>query len=363
MFWYTIHLLTTLLVDVIRLSRMAETDKDLEILLLRQQLMIVRRQQQRGPTISRLEKIVLLSLSRQMTQLNQGARQRLQQVVLIFKPDTLMHWHRDLVRRKWTFRQRRNPGGRPRVDAELEALIVRMARENRWGAKRIEGELLKLGYVVSDRTVAHVLKRHHIPPQPERAKTSNWQPFLQHYKDYFLATDFFTVETLFLQTLYVLFYLEIGSRRVHIAGITAHPNAAWMTQQARQQLWKLQDQGREIRLVLHDGDGKFGDAFDNVFRSEGIRIVVTPPRAPNANAFAERWVRSVREECLDRVLILNRAHLKYVLREYETHFNTARPHQGINQQIPVNPDRQPQAGPICCRNVLGGIIHEYYRAA
>ena len=173
----------------------------------------------------------------------------------------------------------------------------------------------------------------------------------------------FTVETLFLQTLYVLVFVEIGTRRVHFAGCTAHPDNAWVTQQARQVMWELADCEPGIRFLIRDNDKKFTEAFDTVFRSEGIDVIPTPVRAPNANAFTERWIRSVREECLDKLLIINQAHLRRVMGDYMAFFNTARPHQGLAQQIPVSKRDRANTGPVRCRAVLGGIIHDYHRDA
>jgi transposase InsO family protein len=168
---------------------------------------------------------------------------------------------------------------------------------------------------------------------------------------------------LFLKTIYVLVFIEIGSRRVHFAGCTAHPDNAWVTQQARQMVWELEECAPTIRFLIRDNDKKFSHTFDTVFRVEGIDVIPTPYRAPNANAHMERWIRSVREECLDKLFIINQTHLRRVLREYVAFFNTARPHQGIAQQIPSVPPTLNTTGPIRCRNVLGGIIHDYYRDA
>jgi putative transposase len=241
--------------------------------------------------------------------------------------------------------------------------VVRLARENDWGYERREGELLKLGYTISHETVGNILRRHNIPPAPERDTSPSWHHLMTHYKDQLLVCDFFTVETLFLQTLYVLVFIEIGSRRVHFAGCTAHPDNAWITQQARQLMWELEDREPGIRFLIRDNDKKFTQAFDTVFRSEGIDVIPTPYRAPNANAFVERWIRSVREECLDKLLIINQTHLRRVMREYIEFFNTARPHQGIDQQIPTPKTIHETTGPVRCRTVLGGIIRDYYRDA
>ena len=359
MLWFMVVQIVSTLVELIRLGRKSESEKDLEILLLRRQLAIYERQQDQPMRLSRSEKLTLVVLGTKLKAQTGRTIKAMGEVIQIVKPATLFGWHRQLVRLKWTYRQR-NPGGRPRTDREIEQLVVRLARENDWGFERIEGELLKLGYTVSHETVGNILRRHHIPPAPERETSPSWRHLMTHYKDQLLACDFFTVETLFLQTLYVLVFIEIGSRRVHFAGCTAHPENAWVTQQARQVLWVLENHQPGIRFLIRDNDKKFSQAFDTVFRSEGIDVIPTPYRAPNANAFVERWIRSVREECLDKLLIINQAHLRRVMGDYVEFFNTARPHQGIGQRIPIpNPGRRTN-GPVRCRNVLGGIIHDYY---
>jgi hypothetical protein len=241
---------------------------------------------------------------------------------------------------------------------------VKLARENTWGAGKIQGELKKLGQDVSETTILNILRDHNIPIQPERKKTTSWRQFLHHYQQYFIACDFFTVETIFLQTIYVLFFIELGTRKVRIAGYTSQPGGEWVNQQARQLMWELKEEEREIKYLIHDRDSKFSQRFDDIFQSEGIKIIKTPVRAPNGNAYAERWVRTIREECLDQIVILNQRHLKNVIKEYETYYNEARPHQGINQNIPVKKIKVIKTkGQVKCRNVLGGIIHDYYRVA
>jgi putative transposase len=280
--------------------------------------------------------------------------------MLIFKPDTVLRWHRKLVRRKWTFRRKGNPG-RPCISSKLEALIVRLAKENtRWGYDKIHGELLKLGHNLSATSVRSVLKRHRITPASERS-TGTWRSFLEQYKDQILACDFFTVETIWLKTIYVLFFIELGTRRIYLAGCTTNPDITWVTQQARQLVWNLKDDSRDMAFLIHDNDTKFASSYDNVFSSEGIEVLHTPYRAPRANAYAERWVRSIREECLDHILVLNENHLHRVLREYEEYYNHARPHQGLDHHFPLSGPVSNTAGPIRRRDILGGIIHDYYR--
>ncbi len=224
----------SLLLDLMWLGRRAEQDKDLEILLLRQQLRILQRNDPRAPRISRWDKLTLVVLAGKLTAWTNGTRARLGQVVLLFKPETLLKWHRELVRRKWTFK-RRSVGGRPTISPDLEALILRLAKENpAWGYGTLEGEpgarWAKLGYAVGRSTIRHVLKRKHMPPAPERGKQgSTWRTFLQHYQHPIIACDFFTVETAWLKTRYVLFFIELGRRRVHLAGCTANPTSAWAT--------------------------------------------------------------------------------------------------------------------------------------
>jgi putative transposase len=362
MVWYFVHVLATLLWDTIRLSRLSPDEKTLELLVLRQQLLIMRRHQKRGPSMSSGEKFILLTLLDQLCGMGRAGKAQLGQLILIFKPETLVRWHQALIKKKWTFASTPKTPGRPAIEPAMVTLILRMARENRWGHGKIEGEMKKLGYSISDEAIRKLLRQHHLSPAPER-KHSSWRTFLNHYRETLLACDFFTVETIRLQTLYVLLFIELATRRVHIMGITPHPTQSWVTQQARHLMWKTEK--LTFTHLIRDNDGKYGASFDAVFRSEGIEIVRTPFRAPRANAYAERWVRSVREECLDQVIILDQRHLAYVLREYERYFNTARPHQGIGQALPDPPpvSSLSVSGTIQRHDILGGVIHDYFHAA
>ncbi|HEY7418226.1 MAG TPA: integrase core domain-containing protein [Ktedonobacteraceae bacterium] len=356
--------LFSVLLDFLRLFGRSDQEKDLEILLLRQQVRILQRNRSRPPRLALWEKVPLAMLAGKLVQRAPHSRARLSQSLLLFTPETVLRWHRELVRRKWTFRHQPT-AGRPRIAVELEALIVRLARENpRWGYGKIEGELRKLGYRVGRSTVRNVLKRQHLPPAEVRAqKSSTWRSFLRQHQQQLLACDFFTVETLRLKTVYVLFFIEIGTRRIHLSGCTVNPTAAWVTQQARQLVWKLQEEGRTMRFLLHDRDAKFPVSFDTVFVTERIEVILTPYHAPNANAYAERWVRSMREECLDHLLIINERHLEHVLKEFGQYYNQARPHQGIDQQSPESANDQSGKGPVQRRDLLGGLLHDYYRNA
>jgi len=269
-----------------------------------------------------------------------------------------------LVARRWTYPHRRP--GRPPIERDVRELIVRLAHENTsWGYVRIVGELRKLGMKVSATLVRSVLAEAGIPPAPQRDRQC-WRSFLRQHGESILACDFLTVDTVWLRRLYVLVFLSIGSRRVEYLACTSNPDTTWMLQHARNLLMDLDDRGRQVRFLLHDRDSKFAAAFDAVFTGEGIRIVRTPVRAPNANAHVERWVGSVRRECLDRLLIFGRRQLEHVLRVYVRHYNCGRPHRALDLQppepsaaaIPRGDPRTPLTG-VHRRDLLGGLIHEY----
>jgi putative transposase len=227
--------------------------------------------------------------------------------VFLVKPETLLGWHRRLVRRRWTYPS--TSKGRPPVSDEVQQLVVRLARENpQWGYERIRGELLRLGCQVSASSISRVLRAHGIDPAPRRVSTT-WQSFLRRQAAGVLACDFFTVDTVFMQRLYVLFVIELQSRRVRLAGITAHPTGSWVVQQARNVVAALDDEATAFRFLIRDRDAKFTRAFDDVWRSTDVEVICAPVQAPNANAVAERWVGTVRRECLDQLLIVGRRHL------------------------------------------------------
>ena len=276
-------------------------------------------------------------------------------------PQTLLRWHRELVRRKWTYRRRRR-AGRPRIGGEAATLVLRLARENpRWGYRRIQGELRKLDVRLSATAIRSLLLRHRLAPAPRRTGPS-WKEFLACQAAGILACDFFIVETVRLRTLYVLFFIELSSRRVHLADVTAHPCSAWVTQQARN--LAMEARLDQTRFLIRDRDAKFSGPFDEVFRSEGVRVIRTPIRSPKANAFAERFVNTVRRECLDHLLILGERHLRWALREYLRHYNEERPHRGLELETPVpGAARNRSDGAVVCLDRLGGLIHEYRRIA
>jgi putative transposase len=282
-------------------------------------------------------------------------------------PSTLLRWHRELITRRWTYPHTgRDQRG---LDEQVVALVVRLARENpRWGYLRIVGECRNLGVRVSATSVRRILRHHRIGPAPRRGGPT-WSQFLRTQAGGLLATDFFTVETVGLTRLYVLFVVEVQSRAVHLVGITAHPTGAWVAQQARNLLMDLDEYGHGLRYLVRDRDAKFTAAFDAVFTTSGIAVVKIPPRAPRANAYAERWVRTVRYECLDWTPVWHQRQLRRVLTEYLDHYNAIRPHRSLDLQPPRPAQRLrlvelDTVGAAVQRvDVLGGLIHEYRRAA
>src|SRR4051812_41001778 len=290
--------------------------KDIEIAVLRHQLMVLRRQVTR-PRYTPQDRLMLAMLARLLPRERWAA--------FLVTPATLLRWHRDLVARRWTYPVTGH--GSRGLDPETVELVVRMARENpRWGYIRIVGECRKLGIRLSATSVRRILRRLRLRPAPRRSGPS-WTEFVRAQAAGMLACDFFTVETVGLTRLYVLFIVELDRRRVHLAGITAHPTGEWVTQMARNLLMDLDHRVDRFRFLIRDRDAKFTAAFDAVFAAAGVETVKIPPRAPKVNAYAERWVRTVRAECLDWTLIWNRRHLEHVLRQYLKHYNTGRPHR------------------------------------
>jgi hypothetical protein len=364
MVFFVLASLLSWLIDLATLRIRSDRARELEILLLRRQLAILQRTQPRPPRLSRWEKLGLAVLVGKLGALPRQTRSRVQESLRLVTPATVLRWHRELVRRKWTI-QRPRSVGRPPISAELEELILRLARENpRWGYRRIAGELAKVGYQAGRSTISAILKRQRVPPVPTRSRRCpSWRIWWRHYRQQALACDFFQVESLFLQSIFVLFFIEVRTRKVFLAGCTAHPTAAWVTQQARNMVWHLQEGTLPVRVLIHDRDGKYPPGFDAVFRSEGLEVARTPPRCPQANGVAERWIRSAREECLDYLLIVNERHLYRVLSAYVKFYNERRPHQGLGQRCPVPLARGPGHGPIVRREVLGGILNDYDRQA
>jgi putative transposase len=255
--WFILSQLFSTLISMVHLCRMSDDEIDLEILILRHQPDILDRKQKRLVRPNRVEKLILAVLTARLKQVTSYPTKQLRDIVRIFQSETVLRWHRELVRRKWTFK-RKAKGGRPRIGRELEDLIVRLAREfSRWGYGKIEGELLNLGFTVSASTVRNVLNLNGILPAPVRSGSIGWRHLMRHYKQQLLACDFFTVETMWLQTLYVLFFIELGTRRVYLARVTAPPDGRWVAQQARQVAWAPEEDGADARFLIHDNDSKF----------------------------------------------------------------------------------------------------------
>jgi putative transposase len=349
------------LLELFVLRMRSEREKEIEILVLRHQLRLLERQVAR-PQLRPADRALLAAFSRVLP--------RRACASFLVTPATLLRWHRELVARRWTYPHRRP--GRPGTPLEVRELVLRLARENPgWGYRRIQGELLGLGIKVAASTVWEILRREGIEPAPRRLESS-WAEFLRRQAASILECDFLTVDTLFFKRLYVLFFIEVASRRVHVAGITANPDGAWVTQQARNLVMCLEDEGVRMRFLIRDRDSKFTASFDEVFRSEGMRVIRAPVRAPRARAHAERWVGSLRRECLDRLLILGRRHLASVVRVYVQHYNEHRPHRSRGQRPPLGkppPISEPASlsrllhERLRRRDQLGGLLHEYDLAA
>ena len=354
-----VYVLACRLFELVVLLVRCDSSKELEILVLRHELAILRRQTRR-PQFTPSDRFLLTALSRVLPRRSWHA--------MLVTPETLLRWHRRLVARRWTYPRR--PPGRPPLEEAVRELILQLARENsNWGYVRIVGELRKLGITVSATLVRNVLKRAGLPPAPQRDQL-DWRTFLRQHAATTLACDFFTVDTVWLRRLYVLFFISIGTRRVEYLACTSNPDGRWMIQQARNLVMDLDERGLRPRFLIHDRDTKFTRAFDGILQSEGIAIIRTPVRAPNANAYAERWVGSVRRECLDRLLILGRRQLKHVLRVYVRHFNQQRPHRGLKLRPPdschtIDPPPDATTGMPRLRrhDLIGGLLHEYELAA
>jgi putative transposase len=334
----------------------SSASKDVEILTLRHEVALLRRNNPR-PRLSWPDRAVLSALARMLPKTLRAHR--------IVTPGRLLRWHRRLVAARW--RQPRPPGWPP-ISDEITALITRLAMENRtWGVVRIQGELRRLGHHVAASTIRRILRSRRIPPPSSRGDT--WRTFLRAQADGLLAVDIFHIDTVALKRLYAAFVIEHRTRRVHMLGVTDHPTGAWVTQLARNLATDLDGAGRRFTHLVRDRDAKFTAAFDAVFASIGVDVVLTAPQAPRINAIAERWISSVRRECTDRILITGRRHLLDVLDAYVEHYNAGRSHQGRGVGLRA-PDDDPKVIPLPTtpdrikrRQRLGGLLNEYQPAA
>ena len=331
----------------------SDASKDVEIMVLRHEVAVLRRQVAR-PKPDWADRAVIAALARLLPR-----RLRLHRIAT---PGTLLGWHRRLVTSKWTCP---NTAGRPAIPEEIRELVQQLARQNpRWGHRRIQGELLGLGHRIGEGTIRRILAAAGLEPAPRRASPT-WRQFLASQASGLLSCDFLHVDTVFLKRLYVFFVMEIETRRVHILGITASPTGAWTAQQARNLLMDLGERAGHFKFLIRDRDAKFTPMFDQVFAGNGMRIIRTPVRSPRANSFAERYVGTLRRECLDHLLIHGEQHLRQILAEYSQHYNHHRPHQSRAQRPPLHePGRAIDVtARIKRRQAVQGLISEYRRAA
>jgi putative transposase len=346
------------LIELAALRPRSAEYKELEIVVLRHELTVLRRHVHR-PDLQPADRLFLAAAARLLPRWRWSS--------FFVTPQTLLAWHRRVVTRRWTYPT--GPPGRPPIDPEVRALVLRMARENpRWGYRRIVGELAGLGISISATGVRKILSGAGLGPSGARGGPS-WSDFIRRQAKGMIACDFFTVDTVTLRRIYVLFFIEVSSRRVHLAGVSENPDGAWVAQQARNLVWNLDERGSSAHLLIRDNDAKFGGAFDEVFRREGIEVIRTPIEAPRANAIAERFVGTVRRECLDWLLIANRRHLERVLRSFVDHYNGHRPHRALDLAAPARtnvvalPSRPRKLTRVDRRRRLGGLINEYRVAA
>jgi transposase InsO family protein len=350
---------------VLRLLPASDRDKDVEILVLRHQIAVLERHLGgRRVRFTVADRALLAAL---LHRLRPAALWRMR---LLVRPETVLRWHRDLIRGRHAARSKPRRSGRPPTVRSIRVLVLRLVRENPgWGYRRVHGELLVLGVMVAPSTVWEILKDAGIDPAPDRA-SSTWASFLRSQADALLACDFLETVTLSGARMFVLAVIEHHSRRIRVLGATAHPCASWVAQAARNLVMDLTDAGCRARLLIGDRDGKFPALFDAVLADAGIKVVLTGVRMPRMNAITERWIQTCRRELLDRTLIWNQYHLLRALRDFEVFYNFHRPHRGIANARPLHPLPPPITDPdqIARLNIrrhqhLGGILNAYEHAA
>ena len=325
-------------------------------MLLRHQLAVLQRRQPRRPDLDWADRALLATLLAVIPKVrHHGLR-------LLVSPDTIVRWHRDIVRRRWAARSIRGKTGRPTTRRNIKALVLRMARENPgWGYRRIHGELAGLGVKIAASTVWEILKNAGIHPAPRRAGAT-WQQFLRSQAEAILACDFFTADLLDGTQAYVLAVIEHATKRIRILGITVHPTGAWTAQQARNLVMDLGEQAHKVKFMIRDRGSNYTAVFDTVLADAGIRTVLCNVQTPRMNAIAERWIGGCRREILDRTLIWNQAHLRRILRQYQTHHNRHRPHRSLDSAAPLKPLPEPvdlEQHRVRRHPQVGGMINEY----
>jgi transposase len=351
-----VFLLITRVAAWLRLSQREETWQTAEILILRHQFAVLQKRQPRRPNLNWADRALLAAL------LGVIPKARRQGLRLLVSPDTILRWHRDIVRRRWAARSMRGKTGRPTTRRNITALVLRLARENpEWGYRRIHGELAGLGVKVAASTVWEILKKAGIDPAPRRSGHA-WPQFLRSQAEAILACDFFTADLLNGTQAYVLAVIEHATRRIRILGVTLYPTGEWTVQQARNLLMDLGEQAHQIKFMIRDRGSNYTAAFDAVLADAGIRTVLCNIQTPRMNAIVERWIGGCRRELLDRTLIWNQSHLRQILREYETHHNQHRPHRSLDGAAPLKP--LPEAidlGQYHARRQarVSGLINEY----
>jgi putative transposase len=355
-----VFLLITRMTSWLRLSRREEAWKTAEILLLRHQLAVLQRQQPRRPNLDWADRALLATL---LSAIPKARRHGLR---LLVTPDTILRWHRDIIRRRWAARSKRGRTGRPATRRNIKALVLRLARENPgWGYRRIHGELAGLGVKIAASTAWEILKKAGIDPAPRRTGPA-WSLFLRSQAGAILACDFFTADLLDGTQAYALAVIEHATRRVRVLGVTLHPTGEWTAQQARNLIMDLGEQAHRVKFMIRDRGSNYTAVFDAVLADAGIRIVLCNVRTPRMNAIAERWIGGCRRELLDRTLIWNQAHLRRILREYETHHNRHRPHRSLDSAAPLKPLPEPvdlEQYRVRRHARVSGMINEYRLAA
>jgi putative transposase len=351
--------------EVLRLLPIGDRDKDIEILALRHQITVLQRRL--GPNKAKFAPEERAFLAALLAPLPRTTLRRLR---LLVQSDTVLRWHRDLMKRRHARTCRPKRPGRPPTARSIRALTLRLVKENpSWGYRRVHGELATLGIKIAPSTVWEILKQNDIDPAPNRHATT-WSAFLRSQAHALLACDFLETVTVTGQRQYVLAAIEHATRRIRILGTTAHPTATWVTQTIKNLVMDLYDAGATVKFLIRDRDAKFPALIDEILTDAGIQTVLTGIRVPRMNSIMERWVQSCRHELLDRTLVWNEHHLRHALREYEKFYNSHRAHQAKRQAAPLRPVPAPITDPYRIAHLdirrhdrLGGVLHEYLHAA